>query len=114
MKHMAVYLMLRLGGNDAPTADDVKTALGAVGCEADDAQLTKLIGELEGKDLEELLAEGKGLLASFGGGGGGGGGAGGAGGDAAEEAEEEKVEEEEMDLSGGMDMFGGEGGDGDY
>lgn len=34
---------------------------------------------------------------------------------AAEEApEEEEEEEEEMDLGGGMDMFGGEEGDGDY
>lgn len=41
----------------------------------------------------------------------------GGGGDAAEEEEEkeeEKEEEEEMDLGGGMDMFGGEEGDGDY
>ena len=47
-----------------------------------------------------------------GGGGGGGGGDGGAGEE--EVVEEEKAEEEEMDLSGGMDMFGGEAGDGDY
>jgi ribosomal protein L12E/L44/L45/RPP1/RPP2 len=58
------------------------------------------------------------LIASPGGGGGGGGGdAGGAGGDAAEEEKvEEKVEEEEeMDMAGGMDMFGGEeAGGSDY
>ena len=44
------------------------------------------------------------------------GGGGGGGGDAAaeEEKEEEEEEEEEMDLGGGMDMFGGEAGDGDY
>merc|ERR1712232_520430 len=50
--------------------------------------------------------------------GGSGGGAGGAeGGDAGEEEaekEEEKVEEEEIDFGGGMDMFGGEEGGGDY
>eukprot|EP00520_Triparma_pacifica_P002770 CAMPEP_0118650074 /NCGR_PEP_ID=MMETSP0785-20121206/10050_1 /TAXON_ID=91992 /ORGANISM="Bolidomonas pacifica, Strain CCMP 1866" /LENGTH=118 /DNA_ID=CAMNT_0006542419 /DNA_START=12 /DNA_END=368 /DNA_ORIENTATION=+ len=46
----------------------------------------------------------------------GSGGGGGGGGDAAaaEEVEEEKEEEEEMDMGGAMDMFGGEGGDGDY
>ncbi|GKY96397.1 hypothetical protein MPSEU_000599300 [Mayamaea pseudoterrestris] len=53
-----------------------------------------------------------------GGGGGGGAAAGGAdGGDAPAAAkEEEKEEEVEMDLAGGMDMFGGEsgGGGGDY
>ena len=31
MKHAAVYLMLKLGGNDAPTAEDVTKALDAVG-----------------------------------------------------------------------------------
>ena len=36
------------------------------------------------------------------------------GGAAEEEKEEEKEEEEEMDLGGGMDMFGGDEGDGDY
>mmetsp|Transcript_7322 Transcript_7322/g.10471 ORF Transcript_7322/g.10471 Transcript_7322/m.10471 type:complete len:126 (-) Transcript_7322:373-750(-) len=60
------------------------------------------------------------LITSPGGSGGGsGGGAGAAGGDgdAAEEVEkeEEKVEEEEIDMAGGMDMFGGdEEGGGDY
>jgi ribosomal protein L12E/L44/L45/RPP1/RPP2 len=49
------------------------------------------------------------------GGGGGGGAAGGAGEEAAVEEEKEKVEEEEMDMSGGIDMFGGgEAGGGDY
>lgn len=48
----------------------------------------------------------------FAGSGGGGGGGGDA--DAEEEKEEEKEEEEEMDLGGGMDMFGGDEGGGDY
>ena len=47
--------------------------------------------------------------------GGGGGGGGDAGGAAPAAAAEEKVEEEEMDMSGGIDMFGGEEkGGGDY
>lgn len=60
----------------------------------------------------ETLAK---LISTPGGsGGGGGGGAGGDGADAVEE-EEEKVEEEEMDIGGGgMDMFGGDEGGGDY
>jgi hypothetical protein len=57
-------------------------------------------------------------LATPGGGGGGGGGGGDAGGAAAAVVEEEKPEEEEMDMAGGIDMFGdgdGEGGGGgDY
>jgi len=61
----------------------------------------------------EKIAE---LINKPGGGGGGGGGDDDAAGGAAEaEAEPEKVEEEEMDMSGGIDMFGGEpAGGGDY
>uniref|UniRef100_A0A7R9ZND5 60S acidic ribosomal protein P2 n=1 Tax=Craspedostauros australis TaxID=1486917 RepID=A0A7R9ZND5_9STRA len=117
MKHMAVYLLCVLGGKENPTKDDISKAMSTVGLEADDASVDALLTALEGKDLNELLESGKGLLAKIGGGGGGGGGAaGGAGGDAEaeEEKEEEKVEEEEMDLGGGMDMFGGDEGGGDY
>ena len=42
MKHMAAYLMLVLGGNENPTADDVSTALSSVGVETDSEQLGKL------------------------------------------------------------------------
>ena len=53
--------------------------------------------------------------AAGGGGGAGGGGSAAAGGEAEEEEkEEEKEEEVEMDLGGGMDMFGGDEGGGDY
>mmetsp|Transcript_10720 Transcript_10720/g.15129 ORF Transcript_10720/g.15129 Transcript_10720/m.15129 type:complete len:119 (+) Transcript_10720:215-571(+) len=117
MKHIAAYLLLVLGGNDSPSADDVSKALSSVGIESDSESLDRLISDLEGKSLDELMEAGKGMLASFGGGGSGSGGSGGGAGsgDAAEEEEEEekKEEEEEMDLGGGMDMFGGdEGGDG--
>ena len=77
MKHMAAYLMLVLGGNENPTADDVSKALSSVGVETDSEQLGKLIAELEGKELGEVLASGEAMLAKFGSGGGGGGGGGG-------------------------------------
>ena len=89
MKHIAAYLLLVLGGNESPTADDVSNALSEVGVETDSERLSALMSELEGKDLNELLAQGKEMLAKFGGGGGGGGGAGGDAGEA--EAEEEEV-----------------------
>lgn len=115
MKHVAAYLLLVLGGNESPTADDVTAALSAVGVEADADSLRKFLAEMEGKDLDESLEAGKALLAKFGGGGGGGASAsGGAGGDAAE-VEEEAPEEEEADMGDAIDMFGGDGGDGgDY
>jgi ribosomal protein L12E/L44/L45/RPP1/RPP2 len=114
MKHLATYLLLKLGGNDAPSADDITKALATVGVEVDSANLTKMMADLEGKDLTELMASGKDMLATFGGGGGGGGG--GAGGDAggAAPAVEEVAEEEEADVGGG-NLFGDdEAGDGDY
>lgn len=76
MKHMATYLMLVLGGNESPSADDVSKALSSVGIEADSEELNKLISELDGKNLSEVLASGESLLAKFGSGGGGGGGGG--------------------------------------
>jgi large subunit ribosomal protein LP2 len=54
MKHLAAYLLLKLGGNDSPSASDVKGVLSSVGIDADDERLDKLIGELKGKDLNEV------------------------------------------------------------
>ncbi|KAH8820331.1 putative 60S acidic ribosomal protein P2 [Xylogone sp. PMI_703] len=111
MKHLAAYLLLSLGGNTSPSASDIKSVLESVGIEADDDRLEKLISELEGKDLQELIAEGSSKLASVPSGGAGGaapaaGGAA-AGGAAAEEKEEEKKEEEkeESDEDMGFGLF---------
>lgn len=54
MKHLAAYLLLSLGGNTSPSAEDVKGVLSAVGIDADPDRLDKLIKELEGKDLQEV------------------------------------------------------------
>uniref|UniRef100_A0A7S1U1W4 50S ribosomal protein L12 n=2 Tax=Phaeomonas parva TaxID=124430 RepID=A0A7S1U1W4_9STRA len=116
MKELSTYLLLMMGGNAAPTADDVTAALAEVGVTADADALGKLLGEIAGKDIAEIIEMGKDRLAGGGGGGAAAGPAAAAGGDAgaaAEEAEPEKEEEpEEVDLGGGMDMFGG--GDADY
>ena len=114
MKYIAAYLLCVVGGNASPDAAAVSKVVTAAGGEADEEQINALIGDLAGKDLNELLAEGETKLSKVSGGGGGGGGGGAA---AAEEApkEEAKKEEEEVDFSGGMDMFGGGGGGGgDY
>ena len=54
MRHIAAYLLLQIGGNASPSASDVKKVLGAVGIEADDERLEKLISELEGKDINQV------------------------------------------------------------
>ncbi|KAH7143876.1 60s acidic ribosomal protein-domain-containing protein [Dactylonectria macrodidyma] len=110
MKHLAAYLLLGLGGNTSPSAADVKAVLESVGIEADDERLDKLISELEGKDINELIAQGSEKLASVpsGGGGGGGGGSGAAAGGAADEAaaeEKAESEKEESDEDMGFGLF---------
>jgi len=106
MRHLAVYMMLVLGGNENPTKEDVTTALKTVGIDSDSEQLDRLFAELEGKNINDLIEEGLPKLASFGGGGGGGGASATveASGDAP--AEKEAVKEEEADIDGAMDMFG--------
>ncbi|KAI5987017.1 ribosomal protein 60S [Pisolithus albus] len=113
MRHLAAYLLLQIGGNASPTADDVKKVLGAVGIEADEERLEKLISELDGKDVNALIAEGSAKLASVPSGGavaapaagGGGGGAAPAEAAAAEEKEEKKEEKEESDDDMGFGLF---------
>ncbi|KAF2739225.1 ribosomal protein 60S [Polyplosphaeria fusca] len=109
MKHLAAYLLLGLGGNTSPSASDIKGVLESVGIEADDERLDKLVSELEGKDINDLIAQGSEKLASVPSGGGGAGGAPAAGGAAApaeEEKKEEKEEEkEESDEDMGFGLF---------
>ncbi|KAI9167525.1 60S acidic ribosomal protein P2 [Paramyrothecium foliicola] len=109
MKHLAAYLLLGLGGNESPSAKDIKSVLSAVGIEADDERLDKLLSELEGKDINELIASGSEKLASVpsGGAGGaapaaGGAAAGGAAEDAKKEEKEEEKEESDDDMGFGL------------
>merc|ERR1719267_380992 len=102
MKYVAAYLMAALAGKESPSAADIKKILESVESEYDESIASKLVSQLEGKTIHEVVAEGKEKLKGFGGGGGGGGGGGVAvaasGGDAAPAAakkEEKKVEEEE-------------------
>lgn len=54
MKHLGAYLLLRLGGNESPSAKDIKGVLSSVGIDADDGRLNKLLAELKGKDLNDV------------------------------------------------------------
>ncbi|KAL6872370.1 ribosomal protein 60S [Trichoderma longibrachiatum] len=110
MKHLAAYLLLTLGGNASPSAEDIKSVLSSVGVEAEDERLEKLLSELSGKDINELIAAGSEKLASVPSGGAGAAAAGGAaagGAAAAEEKAEEKKEEEkeESDEDMGFGLF---------
>jgi len=116
MQEVAAYLLCVLGGKESPSSDDIKAVLTAAGNEEpSDDSINALVGDMEGKSVNDLLAEGMEKLKDvpMGGGGGGGGGGAAAGGEAAAEAAEEKEEEEEVGDAPVVDMFGG-GDGGDY
>merc|ERR1712008_521418 len=101
MRYVAAYLLAQLGGNAGPDADAIKAILSSVGVDADEEKLSKVISELAGKNIDDVLAEGKAKLASVPSGGGAGA--------AAEEApkeEEKKETSESEDDDTGFDLFG--------
>ncbi|KAA8595737.1 hypothetical protein FQN60_011028 [Etheostoma spectabile] len=64
MRYVAAYLLAALGGNGNPQANDIKKILESVGIEADNTRLEKVITELTGKNVEEVITTGYGKLAS--------------------------------------------------
>ncbi|KAH9945715.1 60S acidic ribosomal protein P2 [Amylocystis lapponica] len=92
-----------------PSAADVKKVLGAVGIEADEDRLEKLISQLGGKDINQLIAEGSSKLSSVPSGGGAavssGGGAAPAAAAAEKEEEKKEEEKEESDDDMGFGLF---------
>ncbi|KAG2344021.1 ribosomal protein 60S [Suillus weaverae] len=111
MRHIAAYLLLQIGGNASPSASDVKKVLSAVGIEADEDRLETLVSELEGKDINALIAEGSAKLSSVPSGGAVAAAAPSAGGAAPaaaveeEKKEEKKEEKEESDDDMGFGLF---------
>uniref|UniRef100_A0A8D0R4C8 Large ribosomal subunit protein P2 n=1 Tax=Sus scrofa TaxID=9823 RepID=A0A8D0R4C8_PIG len=101
MRYVASYLLAALGGNTSPSAKD-------------DDRLNKVISELNGKNIEDVIAQGIGKLASVPSGGavavaaapGSAAPAAGSAPAAAEEKKEEKKEEsEESDDDMGFGLF---------
>lgn len=111
MRYVAAYLLAVLGGKDAPAAADLEKILSSVGVEVDSARVTKIINELKGKSIEELIAQGREKLSSMPVGGGAAVAAPAAGGaPAAEEKsagkkEEKKEESEASDDDMGFGLF---------
>ncbi|CAO2634534.1 60S acidic ribosomal protein P2 [Lemmus lemmus] len=107
MRYIASYLLAALGGNSSPSAKDIKKILDSVGIEADDDRLNKVIWELNGKNIEDVIAQGVGKLASVpvGGAGSAAPAAGSAPAAAEEKKEEKKEESEESDDDMGFGLF---------
>ncbi|XP_026756552.1 60S acidic ribosomal protein P2 [Galleria mellonella] len=106
MRYVAAYLLAVLGGKAAPVAADVEKILSSVGIEADTEKLKKVIAELNGKSVEELIAQGREKLSSMPVGGAAPAAAGGAApaAAAAEEKKEEKETKKEESESEDEDM----------
>jgi len=108
---VAAYLLAILGGKENPDKKAVTDILTSVGVKADDDKLDLFFKEIEGKNVDTLINEGKAKLAKFGGGGGGGGGAAAvaapsAAAPAAKKEEPKKSSSSSSVGGGGMNLFG--------
>ena len=63
MRYVAAALLVALGGGDVSEAN-IKKLLDGVGIDCDSEKAAIIVKELAGKNLEELIAEGNGKLAS--------------------------------------------------
>lgn len=54
MRYVAAYLLATLGGNQNPSASDIKDILSSVGIDVDSERLDVVIKELSGKDINEV------------------------------------------------------------
>jgi large subunit ribosomal protein LP2 len=113
MRYVAAYLLAVIGGNKSPSVDNIKKILGSVGIETDNEKAEKVVKELTGKDIAEVIAKGSEKLASVPSGGGAavaaapaaGGAAAPAGGSPAKEdkkAKKEESDEEDDDMGFGL------------
>lgn len=102
MKYLAAYLLLVNSGKTAPSAADVTSVLESVGIEVESEKLDKLIAELDGKSVEELIAEGTEKMSSVPTGAPAAAGASAGSEEAAEEAVEEEAEESDDDMGFGL------------
>lgn len=59
MRYVAAYLLAVLGGNASPSQDAIEKILSSVGVESDADRVKKIIAELTGKSIDDLIAQGK-------------------------------------------------------
>uniref|UniRef100_A0A8C9J7W1 Large ribosomal subunit protein P2 n=1 Tax=Panthera tigris altaica TaxID=74533 RepID=A0A8C9J7W1_PANTA len=113
MCYIASYLLTSSRAMPPPSAKDIKKILYSMGIEVDDDLLDKVICELTGKSIKDIMAQGIGKLASVTAGGavairaspGSAAPAAGSIPAAAEEKKDEKEELEELDNDTGFDLF---------
>lgn len=65
MRYVAAYLLAVLGGKESPSTADIEKILSSVGIEADGTRLGKVVADLKGKSIEDLIKEGREKLSSM-------------------------------------------------
>lgn len=63
MRYLAAYLLLNSAGN-VPNSENIKSVLESVGIEVDDEKVKAVLSALDGKSVEELVAEGSKKIAN--------------------------------------------------
>jgi len=59
MKYVAAYLLATLGGKKNPDSATIESILSSVGIDVDKERLNLLLSELNGKNIEEVIAAGQ-------------------------------------------------------
>ena len=62
MKYIAAYMLSKLGGKEEPTFEDIKRILESIGIEIEEDKINELISKLRGKNINEIMKEGKSKL----------------------------------------------------
>ena len=62
MKYISAYLLAKLGGKENPTVDDIKQIIESVVIEFESKKAEEIIEKLNGKDVNEVINEGKSKL----------------------------------------------------
>ncbi|XP_055846121.1 60S acidic ribosomal protein P2-like [Episyrphus balteatus] len=65
MRYVAAYMLAVLGGQESPKNADIEKILSSVGIEVDSERLTKVVKELSGKSIEQLIKDGREKLSSM-------------------------------------------------
>jgi hypothetical protein len=54
MRYIAAYLLLKIAGNESPSAADITKVIQSVGIEVDEDRVDSLLSELKGKDVNAV------------------------------------------------------------
>ena len=58
MRYLSAYILATLGGNKSPSVKDISDILSSVGIDVDKTLAEKVVAQLSGKNIEELIEEG--------------------------------------------------------